>query len=67
VEFNDANDRQRKITLLCNKLISKGLPKDAAQAQSEELANANTLSVGIKSLKQSGLVLMLAKLEEKDL
>ena len=30
VEFNDANDRQRKITLLCNKLIAKGLPKDAA-------------------------------------
>jgi hypothetical protein len=67
VEFNDTNDRQRKITLLCNKLIAKGLPEDAAQAQSEELADASTLSVGIKSLKQSGLVLMLARLEEKDL
>jgi hypothetical protein len=30
VEFNDAKDQQRKITLLCNKLIAKGLPKDAA-------------------------------------
>lgn len=67
VEFNDANDRQRKITILCNKLIAEGLPEDAAQAQSEELADADTLSVGIKSLKQSGSVLMLAGLEEKDL
>jgi hypothetical protein len=67
VEFNDANDRQRKITLLRNKLIAKGLPEDAAQTQSEELADADTLSVGIKSLKQSGSVLMLAGLEEKDL
>jgi hypothetical protein len=67
VEFNDANDRQRKITLFRNKLIAEGLPEDAAQTQSEELADADTLSVGIKSLKQSGLVLMLARLEEKDL
>jgi hypothetical protein len=67
VEFNDTNNQQRKIILLCNKLITKRLPKDAAQAQSKELANADTLSVGIKSLKQSGSVLMLAGLEEKDL
>ena len=67
VEFNDTKDSQCKITLLCNKLIAKGLPKDAAQTQSEELADANTLSVGIKSLTQKGLVLMLAGLEEKDL
>jgi len=53
--------------LLCNKLIVKGLPKAAAQAQSKELADANTISVSIKSLKQTSLVLMLAKLEEKDL
>jgi hypothetical protein len=37
VEFNDVKDRQRKITLLYNKLSAKGLPKDAAQSQSEEL------------------------------
>jgi pyruvate carboxylase len=67
VEFNDSNDRQRKIILLCNKLIAKGLPKAVAQAQSEELADADTISVGIKSLKQTGSVLMLAGLEEKDL
>jgi ribosomal protein S1 len=67
VEFNDAKDRQRKITLLHNKLIAKGLPEDAAQSQSEELANADTLSVGITSLTQKGLVLMLAGLDEKDL
>ena len=67
VEFNDAKDQQRKITLLRNKLIAKGLPKDAAQSQSEELVDANTLSVGIKSLTQKGLVLMLARLEQKDL
>jgi pyruvate carboxylase len=67
VEFNNSNDRQRKITLLCNKLIVEGLPKAAAQAQSEELADADTISVGIKSLKQTGSVLMLAGLEEKDL
>jgi hypothetical protein len=67
MEFNDAKDQQCKITLLCNKLIAEGLPKDAAQAQSEELADADTLSVGIKLLTQKGLVLMLAGLEEKDL
>jgi hypothetical protein len=67
VEFNNAKDRQRKITLLRNKLIAKGLPENAAQTQSEELADANTLSVGVKSLTQKGLVLMLAGLEEKDL
>jgi hypothetical protein len=67
VEFNDAKDRQRKITLLCNKLISEGLPEDAAQSQSEELADADTLSVGIKSLTQKGSVLMLAGLERKNL
>ena len=33
----------------------------------KNLLDANTLSVSIKSLKQSGLVLMLARLEEKDL
>jgi hypothetical protein len=67
VEFNDTKDRQRKITLLRNKLIAEGLPEDAAQTQSEELADADTLSVGIKSLTQKGSVLMLAGLEEKDL
>jgi hypothetical protein len=67
VEFNDAKDRQRKITLLRNKLIGEGLPKDVAQTQSEELVDADTLSVGIKSLTQKGSMLMLAGLEEKDL
>ena len=67
VEFNNAKDQQRKITLLRNKLIAEGLPEDAAQTQSEELVDANTLSVSIKSLTQKGLVLMLAGLEEKDL
>jgi hypothetical protein len=63
VEFNDIKDRQRKITLLYNKLIAKGLPKDAAQSQSEELVDANTILVSIRSLTQKGLVLMLAGLE----
>jgi hypothetical protein len=67
VEFNNTKDRQCKITFLCNKLIAKSLPEDVAQTQSEELADANTLSVGIKSLTQKGSVLMLARLEEKDL
>jgi hypothetical protein len=67
VEFNDAKDRQRKITLLRNKLIAEGLPEDAAQSQSEELADADTLSVGIISLTQKGSVLMLAGLEHKDI
>jgi hypothetical protein len=66
VEFNDAKDRQRKITLLRNKLIAEGLPEDAARNQSEELADADTLSVGITSLTQKGSVLMLAGLEQKD-
>jgi hypothetical protein len=66
VEFNDAKDRQRKITLLRNKLIAEGLPEDAAQSQSEELADADTISVGIRSLTQKGSVLMLAGLEQKD-
>ena len=30
VEFNDAKDKQRKITLFYNKLIAKGLLKDVA-------------------------------------
>jgi hypothetical protein len=30
VEFNNVKDQQRKITLLYNKLIAKGFPKDAA-------------------------------------
>ena len=67
VEFNATKDRQRKITLLRNKLIAEGLPEDAAQTQSEELADADTLSDSIKSLTQKGSVLMLAGLEEKDL
>jgi hypothetical protein len=67
VEFNDVKDRQRKITLLYNKFVAQGLPENAAQTQSEELADSDTLSVGIKSLTQKGSVLMLAGLEEKDL
>jgi hypothetical protein len=67
VEFNDAKDQQRKITLFCNKLIAKGLPKDVAQSQSEELIDANTLLVSIISLTQKELVLMLARLEHKDI
>ena len=63
VEFNDIKDRQRKITFFHNKLIAKGLPKDIAQSQSEELINTNTLSVSIKSLTQKGLVLILVGLE----
>jgi hypothetical protein len=49
VEFSDAKDRQCKITL-CNKLIAKGLLKNVAQTQSEELADANALSISIKSV-----------------
>ena len=67
VEFNNAKDRQRKITLRRNKLIAEGLPENAAQTQSEELADADTISVGIQSLTQKGSVLMLAGLEKKDL
>jgi hypothetical protein len=66
VEFNDAKDRQRKITFLHNKLIAKGLPKDAAQSQSEELVDADVLLVGIELLTQKGLGLMLAGQEQKD-
>jgi hypothetical protein len=47
VEFNDAKNQQRKMTLLYNKLIAKGLPKDVAQSQSEELVDANTIPVSI--------------------
>jgi hypothetical protein len=46
-------------------LLLKGFLK--MQLKLNEFANANTLFVSIKSLKQSGLVLMLARLEEKDL
>ena len=66
MEFNDAKDQQHKITFLYNKLIAKGLPKDAAQSQSEELVDADTISVSIRSLTQKGLVLILARLKQKD-
>lgn len=67
VEFNNAQDRNRKITLFRNKLITEGLPEDAAENQSKELLDADTLSVGAKSLTQKGSVLMLAGMEKKDL
>jgi hypothetical protein len=67
VEFNDAKDRDRKMTLLRNKLISESLDEVAARGQSGELGKSDTISVGIKSLRQSGSILMLAGLDEKDL
>ena len=67
VEFNDAKDRQRKVTLYYNKLIAEGRPQDIAQCESEILADADVLSVSIKLLTQKGLILMLARQEEKDL
>jgi len=67
VEFNNAKDRNKKMTLLHNKLVHEGLPIDAAQSQVNELKEADILSIGIKSLKQSGSVLMLCGDWEKDL
>jgi len=55
------------MTLLRNKLVCEGLPVDAAQSQVDELKEADVLSIGIKSLKQSGSVLMLCRDWEKDL
>src|SRR5579871_1265731 len=59
VEFNNAKDQQRKVTLYYNKLIAKGHLEDVAQCESEAFANANVLSVSIKSLTQKGSILML--------
>ena len=43
------------------------MPENAAQTQSKELSDANTLFVSIKSLIHKGSVLMLARLKQKDL
>jgi hypothetical protein len=67
VEFNDVEDRKKKMTLLRNKLIAKGLPEAAANEQAEELKDADTLSWGIKSLKQKGSIVMCCGDWEKDL
>ena len=67
VEFNDAKDKDRKITLLRNKLISEGLPEDAAINQSNEIADGDLVQNGIKSMKQSGSILMVCGIDQKDL
>ncbi len=67
VEFNNAKDQERKITLLCNKLVEEGFPEDAAINQSKELADADIIQVGIQSMRQSGSILMVCGIDEKDL
>jgi hypothetical protein len=67
VEFNDAKNRQMKKTLLYNKHIKEGLPEDAAQTMSEELSDSNTISHGLRTFTQKDSVLMLARLENRDL
>jgi hypothetical protein len=67
VEFNNALDRNKKITQLYNKLVNEGLPQAAAESQANELKEADVLSVGIKSLAQAGSILMCCGDWEKDL
>jgi hypothetical protein len=59
--------RQLLLLHTCSGTVTKGLLKDVAQNQSKELINANTLSLSIKLLIQKGFILILARLEKKDL
>jgi hypothetical protein len=67
VEFNNARDRQKKIALLHSKLEKVGAANHVIQNQTKELYDADILPNAIKSLKQSGSVLMLCGDWERDL
>jgi hypothetical protein len=67
VEFNDATHRQTTIALLHSKLEKVGVDKLVIQNQIEELCAGDILLNGIKSLRQSGSILMLGGDWEWDL
>jgi hypothetical protein len=67
VEFNNDADRQKRITLLSSQLEKAGVDELVIQSQIEELCTADILSNGIKSLRQSGSILMLGGDWERDL
>ena len=67
VEFNNDADRQKRITLLGSQLEKAGVDELVIQNQIEELCAADILSNGIKSLRQSGSILMLGGDWERDL
>jgi hypothetical protein len=67
VEFNNNADRQKRITLLSSQLEKAGADELVIQNQIEELRAADILSNGIKSLRQSGSILMLSGDWERDL
>ena len=67
VEFNDATYRQTTIALLHSKLKKAGVDELVIQNQVEELCARDILSNSIKSLWQSGSILMLGRDWERDL
>lgn len=67
IYFNNAQDKARKQLLLYNKLINNGNPEEFAQAEVNDLKLGDTVSDGVRSLKQSGSILLLSGLAEKDL
>jgi hypothetical protein len=67
VEFNNDADRQKRIALLSSQLEKVGADELVIQNQIEELRDADILSNSIKSLRQSGSILMLSGDWERDL
>jgi hypothetical protein len=63
VEFNDAADRKRKVVAYTKQLWDRGMSQEDAVV---EVRAADTLSFRIRSMKQSGSVVMLAAVEKEE-
>jgi hypothetical protein len=66
VEFNDTGDRKRKIVAYTKQLRAGGMSEEDAVVEVAGLKAADTLSFGIRSMKQSGSVVMLAAVEKEE-
>jgi hypothetical protein len=66
VEFNNTADRRRKVAAYTKQLRDGGMSPEDAAVEVAGLKAAHTLSFGIRSMKQSGSVVMLAAVEEEE-
>ncbi|KFY68777.1 hypothetical protein V496_00802 [Pseudogymnoascus sp. VKM F-4515 (FW-2607)] len=66
VQFNDAKDKERK-GVICFNQLKETLTEEQAQAEVDDFLKADTISSGLRSLKQSGSILVLSGYADKDL
>jgi hypothetical protein len=67
VEFNDKDDKMKKMSIFTNKLKATNNPQDIINLLVKEAFDGDTISEGLKSMKQKGSIVMLSGDWEKDL